>query len=296
MLGWYRDPYSHRLVKDKDPEEALEYLDHLAENSQSWQTTSSSENSIRSNLASSSGGKYTLSQEDDLSARVANLTRKIEAMELRKVKEVKSVLNDEVCGICEIMGHCTQDCPNVPIFKEMFHDQANSMNTFKKTFPTHSPYSETYNPGWRNHPNFSWKNEHNVHPPPQRPSNFPPYRSSHSKTLEETLQAFMQGQTSINNQTSQAINDIKNTLSKLTSSLSVQEKGKFPTQPQPNPVSQFNVNNSDSSGTHPEDANSITTLRSGKIIDKTIPLKCSTAKAGFETATIRSQICLLGYK
>ncbi|KAJ4717036.1 DNA-directed DNA polymerase [Melia azedarach] len=258
---------------DKDPEEALEYLDHLAENSQSWQTTSSSENSIRSNLASSSGGKYTLSQEDDLSARVANLTRKIEAMELRKVKEVKSVLNDEVCGICEIMGHCTQDCPNVPIFKKMFHDQANSMNTFKKTFPTHSPYSETYNPGWRNHPNFSWKNEHNVHPPPQRPSNFPPYRSSHSKTLEETLQAFMQGQTSINNQTSQAINDIKNTLSKLTSSLSVQEKGKFPAQPQPNPVSQFNVNNSDSSGTHPEDANSITTLRSGKIIDKTIPLK-----------------------
>ncbi|KAJ4717067.1 Retrovirus-related Pol polyprotein [Melia azedarach] len=248
---------------DKDPEEALEYLDHLAENSQSWQTTSSSENSIRSNLASSSGGKYTLSQEDDLSARVANLTRKIEAMELRKVKEVKSVLNDEVCGICEIMGHCTQDCPNVPIFKEMFHDQANSMNTFKKTFPTHSPYSETYNPGWRNHPNFSWKNEHNVHPPPQKPSNFPPYHSSHSNTLEETLQAFMQGQTSINNQTSQAINDIKNTLSKLTSSLSVQEKGKFPAQPQPNPVSQFNVNNSDSSGTHPEDANSITTLRSG---------------------------------
>ncbi|KAJ4723144.1 Integrase [Melia azedarach] len=258
---------------DKDPEEALEYLDHLAENSQSWQTTSSSENSIRSNLASSSGGKYTLSQEDDLSARVANLTRKIEAMELRKVKEVKSVLNNEVCGICEIMGHCTQDCPNVPIFKEMFHDQANSMNTFKKTFPTHSPYSETYNPGWRNHPNFSWKNEHNVHPPLQRPSNFLPYHSSHSKTLEETLQAFMQGQTSINNQTSQAINDIKNTLSKLTSSLSVQEKGKFPAQPQPNPVSQFNVNNSDSSDTHPEDANSITTLRSGKIIDKTIPSK-----------------------
>ncbi|KAJ4723222.1 Integrase [Melia azedarach] len=191
---------------DKDPEEALEYLDHLAENSQSWQTTSSSENSIRSNLASSSGGKYTLSQEDDLSARVANLTRKIEAMELRKVKEVKSVLNDKVCGICEVMGHCTQDCPNVPIFKEMFHDQANSMNTFKKPFPTHSPYSETYNPGWRNHPNFSWKNEHNVHPHPQRPSNFQPYHSSHSKTLEKTLQAFMQGQTSINNQTSQAIN------------------------------------------------------------------------------------------
>ena len=53
----------------------------------------------------------------------------------------------------------------------------------------------------------------------------------------------MQSQTSFNNQTSQAINEIKNTLSTLTSSLQVQEKGKFPAQPKPNPVGQFNINN-----------------------------------------------------
>ena len=25
-----------------------------------------------------------------------------------------------------------------------------------------NPYSNTYNPGWRNHPNFSWSNNNNV--------------------------------------------------------------------------------------------------------------------------------------
>ncbi|XVF72157.1 hypothetical protein PTKIN_Ptkin15bG0096600 [Pterospermum kingtungense] len=108
---------------DKEPEEALEYLDHLAENSQSWHSTSSSENSIRSNLANASRGKHHLSQEDDLNARVASLTRKIEAMEMKKEKEIKSVQNDEICGICDIVGHSTNICPNIPVFKEVFHEQ-----------------------------------------------------------------------------------------------------------------------------------------------------------------------------
>ena len=52
----------------------------------------------------------------------------------------------------------------------------------------------------------------------------------------------MQGQSTINNQTTQDINGIKCTLTKLTTSLSTQDKGKFPAQPQPNPQGQFGVN------------------------------------------------------
>ncbi|XP_022862089.1 uncharacterized protein LOC111382375 [Olea europaea var. sylvestris] len=257
---------------DKDIDEALKFLDHLAENSQSWQTVKPIENSIRSNLASSSGGKYQLSQDDDLNARIASLSRKVEAMELRKVKEVKPVQNDEICSICETFGHLTHDCPNIPVFKEVLHDQANAMNTFKKPFS--SPYSETYNQQRRNHPNFSWRDDNRVHlSQPQGLLKFPSFPPPQSKTLEETLQSFMEGQANINNQTSQAINEIKNTLSSLTSSLRSQEKGKFPAQPQPNPSGQFNVNASSSSESQQENANSITTLRSGKIIDKTIPSK-----------------------
>ena len=104
------------------------------------------------------------------------------------------------------------------MFKEVLHDQANAMNNFKKPFP--SPYSETYNPQWRNHPNFSWRDDNRAHVPQhQKPLNFSSYPAPHTKNLEETLQAFMQGQTNINNQTSQAINEIKNTLSTVVASL-----------------------------------------------------------------------------
>nr|KJB66382.1 hypothetical protein B456_010G138200 [Gossypium raimondii] len=68
---------------DKEPKEAFDYLDHLVENSQSWHIVNPSEGSIRSNLTNNKG-KYHLSQEDDLSAKMASLTRKVEAMELRK--------------------------------------------------------------------------------------------------------------------------------------------------------------------------------------------------------------------
>ena len=69
---------------DKEPNEALEYLDHLAENSQSWHSVNSSESSIRSNLANSNKGKYYLSQEDDLNVRLASLQEKLKPWNLKK--------------------------------------------------------------------------------------------------------------------------------------------------------------------------------------------------------------------
>ena len=134
----------------KKLEKALEYLDHLAENSQSWHSTSSSENSIRSNLVNANRGKYHLSQKDYLNARITSLARKVKAMEIKKEKEIKSVQNKEICGICDTIGHLTNDFPNIAIFKEVFHKQANVMNNF---YPF--SFSETYNPGLRNQPNFS---------------------------------------------------------------------------------------------------------------------------------------------
>ena len=82
------------------------------------------------------GDKYQLREDDDLSARVASLTRKVEAMELRKVNGINTVPKiDEVCRICETMEHPTNECPTIPAFKKVFHDQANAMNMVKKIIP-----------------------------------------------------------------------------------------------------------------------------------------------------------------
>ena len=59
----------------------------------------------------------------------------------------------------------------------------------------------------------------------------PPYAPPPRRNLEETLHAFIKKQETMNTQLAQSMTDFKDTLAKLTSALSFQEKGKFPPQP-----------------------------------------------------------------
>ncbi|XP_042957986.1 uncharacterized protein LOC122293473 [Carya illinoinensis] len=111
----------------------------------------------------STHGKYTVNEDDDLRAKLTLLSRKVEAMELKKVKEVHAVPKfSEKCGICEDHGHSTNECPMIPAFKEVLLDQSNAVNMIHK--PYSGPNSNSYNPGWRSHPNFSWRGDQHVAP------------------------------------------------------------------------------------------------------------------------------------
>ena len=100
------------------------------------------------------GGIHKLRENDNLKEKIANLTRKLEAIELKKVNEVTVVpkvlsmpmgyVVEESCIICNVNG-------------AIQIEQANVLNYQRKPF--NSPYSETYNPGWGKHPNFSCRNE-----------------------------------------------------------------------------------------------------------------------------------------
>ena len=151
------------------------------------------------------------------------------------------------------------------------------LNSFQR--PNHNPYSQTYNPGWRNNLNFSWKSDNNnaqtSQPPFQAHHNFqnshryaPPYASSLRRNLEETLHVFIEKQETINTQLVQSIIEFKDTLAKLTFALSFQENGKFPSQPQQNPKGQYNANISSSRSQHMYQVKSVITLRSDKVIEK----------------------------
>ena len=121
---------------------------------------------------STGGGIHHLRENDDLQAKIANLTRKLEDIELKKVNEVTSVPQipsvpmgprvEEPYIICDDPTHSTINFPNLPQVKGVIQiEQANSLNYQRKLF--NSPYSETYNPGWGKHPNFSWRNEGGPH-------------------------------------------------------------------------------------------------------------------------------------
>ena len=99
------------------------------------------------------------------------MAREVETLKSKLPQKVNSIASQEIfeiCEICWVMGHVTKECPTLPAFREMLHDQANFVNQFKKP----STFSETYNPGWRNHPNFSWRNNTNNNVPQQKSNSF----------------------------------------------------------------------------------------------------------------------------
>jgi len=75
-------------------------------------------------------------------------------------------------------------------------------------------------------------------------------------------------QSTLNTQLAQTMIDFKDSLAKFTSTLSFQEKGKFPSQPQQNVKGPYNANASSSGSHHIDQVKSVITLRSGKVIEK----------------------------
>ncbi|RVW86155.1 Retrovirus-related Pol polyprotein from transposon 17.6 [Vitis vinifera] len=87
------------------------------------------------------------------------MTRRLEELELKKMHEVQAVAETPVqvkpCSICQSYEHLVEECPTIPVAREMFGDQANVIGQFKPN--SNASYGNTYNSSWRNHPNFSWK-------------------------------------------------------------------------------------------------------------------------------------------
>ena len=74
-------------------------------------------------------------------------------------------------------------------------EQANYVgNQFQKR-QANNPYSNTYNPGWRNHPNFSWSNNNNMAAPnnmakAQSPPSFQQPQQDRMTSMENKLDKF----------------------------------------------------------------------------------------------------------
>ena len=75
---------------EKSAREAIQYFDTIAENARTWETNTSLD-SPKVQSTPTGGGIHHFIENDDLQAKIANLTRKLEDIELKKVKEVTSV-------------------------------------------------------------------------------------------------------------------------------------------------------------------------------------------------------------
>ena len=70
--------------------EAIQFFDTIEENARTWETHTSLD-TAKVHSTPTGGGIHHLRENDDLQVKIANLTRKLEAIDLKKVNEVTSV-------------------------------------------------------------------------------------------------------------------------------------------------------------------------------------------------------------
>ena len=256
-----------------------------------WDKPNNKEMGKRPVQQMSRGGMYSLSEDMEMKAKVAAMARKIEEMELRKVHEVQAISEPQQpanpCSICQSFEHMVEECPTIPAAREMFGEQANLIGQWKPN--SNAPYGNTYNSSWRNHPNFAWKPRPNPYQSPAQSSQQSQGQSSVEQaliSLSKVMGDFVSEQKSINSQLNQKIDNVESTLNKkidgmynelsqkidniqysisrLTNLNTVNEKGKFPSQPHQNPKGIHEVESKDEDSSKVRDVQAIITLRSGK--------------------------------
>ncbi|KAL0284340.1 UNVERIFIED_CONTAM: hypothetical protein Sradi_7201700 [Sesamum radiatum] len=103
-----------------------------------------------------------------------------------------------------------------------------------------NPYSNTYNPGWRSHPNFSWSNNQQQGPARPLPPRQPPPQEPKSN-LEEMFSKFITAtDTRFQNQDA-SIRNIEMQLGQLVSMVSGRREGQLPSDTEKNPKEQVNA-------------------------------------------------------
>ncbi|CAN6576796.1 unnamed protein product [Malus baccata var. baccata] len=75
--------------------------------------------------------------------------------QVNEVVEGPKVQNVSACGVCSMQGHPTDKCPE--LIENGGWETLNAVGFGQQYQQRNDPFSNTYNPGWRDHPNFKWQ-------------------------------------------------------------------------------------------------------------------------------------------
>ena len=215
----------------------MDYLDEIAENSNTWTGPShmDSTDRTRTNTTTSSGSVFKLREDDNMSAKISMLTKEIEALKMkgsRSVNATFSVDPMEVCKICHEINHATNECVSLSSFLNVPEEQVHALNSY---WPNNFSYSNNYNPNMRNHPYLSYKGDNVLNPLTPRNFNSPHASLSSRPSLEDAFSTFIQRQSEQNQKfesmltrLDEEVRETKSHITRLTNSLSGIERGKLP--------------------------------------------------------------------
>ncbi|KAG8498114.1 hypothetical protein CXB51_006644 [Gossypium anomalum] len=232
------DAASGGALVNMTPQRARELISTMAANSQQYRPNSE--------LTRRVNGVNVSSLEDKLD----KLTNVVQSL----LTEKKSLT--QLCGICTTSEHPTDLCP---ILNDNSMAHVNAVGGFPgPPQRRYDPFSNTYNPGWKDHPNLNYRANPGYNPSYQpRPLQPPQQLHKPTTSLEAVVKRLTADAAKYQQRTDASIQELTNQVSKLSMTVNrLESQGKLPSQTEPNP--RQNV--------------SAITLRSGKVLE-TVPAK-----------------------
>ncbi|XP_051137535.1 uncharacterized protein LOC127255828 [Andrographis paniculata] len=211
------------------------------------------------------------------------------------VEKSSSSVQVKACGICTSAGHPTDACPTL---QEGYAVDVNAANYGVNGPQVYNPYSNTYNPGWRDHPNLRYGNAQQSNDPQpfgamqkiqqprfyeKQPRQAPTSNSSPSledlvKSMATTTLHFQQEMKKFQQEMRSTVDKLQGQINQVSEEVrQLCEREKWPAQSKPNStnVSAITIC-SDTIVECPSQPNpnntSAITLRSGKQLDGPTPI------------------------
>ncbi|CAH9146939.1 unnamed protein product [Cuscuta epithymum] len=225
-------------IVNKTPSQAINLISELAENSRQFGRRSSTRRVAAAESTSS------------LESQVAGLTSLVKDFLLKsKTQEVK------VCGICTQQGHPTDSCPTL---QENDTEQVNALGFQGHQQRRYDPFSNSYNPGLRDHPNLRYGNSQQSKPSSQpsfdnQGSNSQSNMStdemiraltSNMVTMQQSMGQFQQTMIQFQHETKSSIKNLETQVSQISNAVSrleAKDSGKLPSQTEQNPRQHVNA-------------------------------------------------------
>ncbi|KAA3472708.1 Integrase, catalytic core [Gossypium australe] len=196
-------------LNKKTPKATHEFIEEMSLNNYQWQVTRT--------MPAKAAGVFNVDAVTALANQVELLHKKF----------------DSFCGSSQ--AHPVMQCdasegvvnPEYPPYGQgMESEQMNYMaNNFHSN---NNPYSNTYNSGWKNHPNFSWGGQRNQRQQPSQNFQQQPYPQEKKANLEEKVETKLEALSQ----------EFKDQFGQLAKQISERPQGRLPNNTETNPREQ----------------------------------------------------------
>ena len=123
----------------KHSDEAMDFLDYVAETSNGWDEPNPRKMEKMRPLANPRGGIYTLSEDMEMKARISTLARKVEMLEGKRLHEVQAKTENPTqanpCTNFQSTAHPEEQYPMAHSVKDLMSEYANAVGQYKPPQP-----------------------------------------------------------------------------------------------------------------------------------------------------------------